>query len=436
MTGLGDQELVAPDGSRISRRLFTDAVVYQEELRHIFARCWLFVGHVSQIPGPGDFFLSRMGEESVILTRDREGGIHVLHNSCAHRGMRVCRADHGTTTTFRCPYHFWSYGNDGALIGVPKLKMCYGDGLDKSQWGLRRIRNATYGGMVFATFNDDAPSLDDFLGDMRFYLDVLFDRDPDGLEVIGGVHRWAVDCNWKLPAENQAGDIYHADYTHAAVFELMGAAAAQADGDMSRLMPDGVQVTTDSGHFFVVDRIGEGADERRKYPGFEGLNGADEVVDWYASVQPAVETRLGPAKSHVRPGTGTIFPNFSLVPGVFTIRVAHPVSPLRTELWSWAVVPVNAPSAVKQFIRSSYSSGFGPAGLIEQEDGENWLEMTRACRTAVAEVRPLHVGMGLGQEWRDSTLPGTLGPYVSEHNQRNYYRTWLKHMADGTELAR
>ena len=125
--------------------------------------------------------------------------------------------------------------------------------------------------------------------------------------MIGGVHRWTVDCNWKLPAENQAGDIYHADYTHAAVFELMGAAAAQAEGDMSRLMPNGVQVTTDSGHFFVVDRVEEGADERRKYPGFEGLNGADEVVDWYASVQPAVEARLGPAKSRVRPGRARSF---------------------------------------------------------------------------------------------------------------------------------
>jgi hypothetical protein len=86
-------------------------------------------------------------------------------------------------------------------------------------------------------------------------------------------------------------------------------------------------------------------------------------------------------------------------------------------------------------MRSSYSTGFGPAGLIEQEDGENWLEMTRACRSAVDEVRPLHVGMGLGREFRDDALPGTLGPYVSEHNQRNYFLTWLKHMRCADEVA-
>ena len=184
-------------------------------------RCWLFVGHVSQIPGPGDFFLSRMGEESVILTRDREGGIHVLHNSCAHRGMRVCRADHGTTTTFRCPYHFWTYGNDGALVGVPKLKACYGDGLDKSQWGLLPVAQVdTYKGLIFGTFNPDAPTLREYLGDMAWYLDTMLDRRAGGTEFIPGKHRWIIKTNWKVGADNNAGDNYHVAYAHGSAMRV------------------------------------------------------------------------------------------------------------------------------------------------------------------------------------------------------------------------
>src|SRR6059036_4194512 len=106
----------------ISREIFVNEQIYAEELERVFARCWLFVGHESQIPGPGDFVVSRMGEESVILCRDRAGAVHVFLNSCRHRGMKVCRYNEGNTAVFTCPYHGWSYGTDGRLVGVPFAK--------------------------------------------------------------------------------------------------------------------------------------------------------------------------------------------------------------------------------------------------------------------------------------------------------------------------
>jgi len=131
--------LVDLKAGTISREIFVSEAIYREELERVFARAWLFVGHESQIPEPGDYVVSGMGEESVILCRDRRGEIHVFLNSCRHRGMKVCRYDEGTTTVFTCPYHGWSYGTDGKLVGVPFFREAYHSTLDRSQWGLVEV---------------------------------------------------------------------------------------------------------------------------------------------------------------------------------------------------------------------------------------------------------------------------------------------------------
>jgi phenylpropionate dioxygenase-like ring-hydroxylating dioxygenase large terminal subunit len=144
------QGLVNLKTGQISREIFVNEAIYQEELERIFARAWLFVGHESQIPNPGDFAVSGMGEESVILCRDRAGEVHVFLNSCRHRGMKVCRYDEGNTAVFTCPYHGWSYGTDGRLVGVPFLREAYRSTLDRSQWGLVEVAQlARYKGTVF-----------------------------------------------------------------------------------------------------------------------------------------------------------------------------------------------------------------------------------------------------------------------------------------------
>ena len=131
--------LVDVDKGIISREIFVNEEIYRRELEQVFARAWLFVGHESQIPAPGDFITSFMGEESVILCRDRGGRIHVFLNSCRHRGMKVCRYDGGNTSEFMCPYHGWSYATHGALVGVPFAKDAYGGELDRTQWGLVEV---------------------------------------------------------------------------------------------------------------------------------------------------------------------------------------------------------------------------------------------------------------------------------------------------------
>src|ERR1700704_617644 len=165
---IGDRsvrELLDLDKGLVSREIYVNEDIYRQELEQVFARAWLFIGHESQIPKPGDFVMSRMGEEEVILVRDRKDTIHVFLNTCRHRGMKVCRYDDGNALVFTCPFHGWSYDTDGRLVGVPYYDAAFKGGLDKSQWSLHEVAQMrNYYGSIWATWDPKAPSFEDYLG--------------------------------------------------------------------------------------------------------------------------------------------------------------------------------------------------------------------------------------------------------------------------------
>ncbi|MFC5478766.1 aromatic ring-hydroxylating dioxygenase subunit alpha [Massilia suwonensis] len=227
---MGDNPVVFPirpeweskeASSRIPFAVYTDDAIYKRELERLFYHGhWCYVGLEAEVPNEGDFKRTVIGERSVIMVRASDGAINVVENVCAHRGMQFCRERHGNKKEFVCPYHQWNYKLNGDLQGVPFRRGVKQDGkvqggmpkdFDTSQHGLTKLKVAVRGGVVFASFDHEVESLEDYLGpDILGYFDRLFNGRQ--LKILG-YNRQRIPGNWKLMQEN-IKDPYHPGLLH------------------------------------------------------------------------------------------------------------------------------------------------------------------------------------------------------------------------------
>ena len=207
--------------SRIPFWAYTDDDIYRQELeRFFYSGHWCYVGLEAEIANPGDFKRTVIGERSVIVTRAADGEVYAVENVCAHRGVRFCREKFGNQKDFTCPYHQWNYDLKGNLVGVPFRRGVKLDGkvnggmptdFDPKEHGLTKLKVATRNGVVFASFDHDVPSLEEYLGPTILH---YFDRVFDGRKLtILGYSRQRIPGNWKLMQEN-IKDPYHPGLLH------------------------------------------------------------------------------------------------------------------------------------------------------------------------------------------------------------------------------
>jgi phenylpropionate dioxygenase-like ring-hydroxylating dioxygenase large terminal subunit len=419
------KQLVDNQRGLLDRSIYTREEIYQQELEHVFGRMWLFIGHDSQIPNPNDFSLTYMGEDPVILTRDAKGEVHAFLNMCMHRGNRVARADDGNAKNFMCTYHGWTYSNEGKLVSVPGLQEAYYGELDVDKLGLVSVAQIdTYAGLIFATWDAQAPSLEDYLGDARWYLDNAFNRREGGIELIGP-EKWVGQFNWKFPADNFSGDNYHVHINHRSAFMARFGSGNVPPLDVVYNPDHGYSVSPGQGHG-IATRLYD--TEEQFDIAFNQLGDSKILIDYERSIRPEMTKRLGERNATRQQGiVGTIFPNLSwLWPQVNgTVRIWHPRGPLHTEVWSYVAIDKAAPQEVKDAQRRFSMVSFGNSGIFEQDDMDNWRQCTESGFSQVGRRVPQNITMGLGHETTHDYLPGPLLKHdITESSQRGFYAWW------------
>ena len=420
------EQLVNAEKGLVDRRIYSDPDIYQLELEHIFARAWNFMCHESQIAKPGDFFTNFIGEDRVIAVRDKEGGIQVLLNTCRHRGNAVCRVEDGHASSFMCTYHGWTYDLKGNLVGVPGYKEFYEESLKREDWGLIKAAKVdSYNGFVFATLDPEAPPLDEYLGDVgRMGLNVIAQRGED-MAVVDGVQKFVIGCNWKLAVDNVV-DFYHPPLTHASAM-MSAYYRRRATGPGAQGARSGSAMP--SANMVVLGEYGHVIGGPMAPPGTPSM--FEPAYEAYKE-RPDAKQALGPVGLKVN-GHPHVFPNLwvSTAGGVSQVDLRLPRGPLSTEVWKFTLLDKNLPKETyaAQLFRNIHTHG--PAGLFEQEDGENWGESTRGTLGLVSRRFPLNFAMnvGRGEIIEDELGPPRIESHVNEHAQLWIYRAWAEWMA-------
>jgi phenylpropionate dioxygenase-like ring-hydroxylating dioxygenase large terminal subunit len=400
---------------RVHRSAYRDPDVFAAERERIWGRCWLYLGHTSELPERGDFKLRTIGGRELVFLRDHDGGIAAYYNSCPHRGTAVCREPEGNARYLRCFYHAWTFDTFGRLVSLPSPEAYPGGDEFRDRLGLRRVAQLeVLHDFVFVNFDPAAPGLDAYLGPAADYIGLVADHSAAGMRIVPGTQRYFSRANWKLGIEN-AMDGYHFAPSHITFVEyLQRTGFTTSEGGAGSIFPNGHVLGMRSGHsgrvgFDWEPRFGEAErlrieENRRRL--FERLG--DERASLIAD--------------HSR--TLFVFPNLLLFDiEAITIRLLEPVAPGLTSLSAFALAPADEPAGALETRLKVLGTFIGPGGLATPDDLEAQEAIQRAIEATSGDPRP-------GVDWNDvsrgmaSDAAGDPLRLVDEGRVRAFWRRW------------
>lgn len=414
----------------VHRDVYTDPELFRLEMETLWARAWIYVGHISQVPKPGDYATCDIGLEPVLMIRQPDGSVRVLRNRCAHKGARVVSDRAGNAGRFlRCPYHNWSYRPDGTLAAVP-LRGGYDEarfGCSEAARGLRPVASETYRGFVFARLADEGPEFRAYFGESLSSIDYMVDRSPEGeMEVAGGVLRYLHDSNWKMFVEN-LNDTMHPMAAHESSAGTAKQLWAGKPKEEAKPMAIEQLVPFAEGYEFF-DKMGV-----RVFANGHSYSGVNfSIHSSYAAVpeyEAAMVATYGAERARDILGTvrhNTVYyPSLTIKGAIQAIRVVRPIAVDKTLIESWTFRLKGAPEV---FLRRNVTYTRlinSPMSVVGHDDqqcyrliqeglaarGNEWVNLQRDYHAEEAGAA-------------DLTVNGT-----SEVSMRNQFRAWAELMA-------
>jgi len=403
---------------RVHGSLYTDPAIFDAELERIWYRTWVFVGHESEVPEPNDYVVKSIGPQPIIMTRDKQGEIHLLLNRCTHRANLVCDAPKGNSSAFRCPYHGWTFSNTGKLLGYP-FNSGYGGREKKSELGLGRVaRVASYKGFVFGSFAEEGETLEEHLGAAADAIDRLVELSPSGeIELTAGWLQHEAKANWKMLVENET-DGYHPQFVHSSIFTVADSKIGELYGEKSPA---------------VCRDLGKGHTENDLRPAFRER---DEPMSWFGTTAdrlPDYVEHLEAARGKERAREIMIdgAPHVMIFPNLFIaeiqIFVIQPVAVDRTVQHVTAIQYKGEPQINRRMLQQTIGS-VGPAGMLLADDTEMYERNQRGVHAKNPEW--LVIARGTHRERLDED-GFTIGDATDEVPQRAIWRHYLELMEAG-----
>jgi phenylpropionate dioxygenase-like ring-hydroxylating dioxygenase large terminal subunit len=414
------------------RSALTSPDLHRSELEQIFGRCWLYLGHESEVPDEGDYVRRTVGTRPLFFVRSRATGtVRVFANSCTHRGATICRRDRGNGTTFQCFYHAWTFNTDGELIGVPD-EDAYGGNWDKSRYGLIEVpKTQSYRGFIFVNFDPDAEPLETYLAGARPYIDNLVDgsavaasvlsdsSESDGavgpLEVLRGTHRYGIKANWKLLVENSF-DGYHLAPTHQTYFQFL------RDQNIDVSPSTGTMTLLGNGHA-IIEYTGSWGRPIAKWNEAFGESSRpqlDAMRDRMIEVMGETGRRMAELNRNL-----FIYPNLFLMDNnAVALRVIEPTAVDYMDVSQHELAPRNENPEVRRVRLESYVTFAGPGGLATPDD----VEALESCQQGAASRLVEWSILSRGYHDEEPRMSGEL-------QMREFWRCWQNDLLSAEPIA-
>jgi phenylpropionate dioxygenase-like ring-hydroxylating dioxygenase large terminal subunit len=412
-------QVQAPDyrtlvtADRVHGRLYRDPAVFEQEMARIWNRVWVYLGHDSELPRPGDYLRRAIGRQPVVLVRGGDGCVRTFFNRCRHRANLLCHLEKGNAKALTCPYHGWSYGIDGQLL-ARSFDEAYPPSSPGDDFDLTPIpRMAAYRGLIFGSLAADGITLDEHLGGVRDYLDLILDRAPAGeIDLAVGTQKMRYAGNWKMLPENSLEGAYHGRFIHKFAFDLAdrrtGRDRTSAHADSVRYLP--------GGHMVEDFRTTKFTKPAPKSPAHEAY--------WNALVAAHGEARVAEVMGGRTPMV-FVFPNLMYIQTHF--RRLHPVSVDETYVYYQPAVLKGAPAEINRELLRHHEGYFGPAGFLASDDIEI-LERSQIALQAEGDEW-LYIGRGLHRE--KAMADGVIAGNAMDENQlRGFWRHYT-HLMTG-----